>query len=166
MNLGAIREAFLEQAETAAARRRAEVEAEFEQKLAEARAEASSLVEQGRLDGRLAAGHESSRRRGAARRHVREARLGARGALYQELRARARAEALDLRSDPRYAALLDRLAEAARAQLGTGAEIEIDPPGAGGVLARSGSKSVDYTLLVLVDRALEELGAEVARLWR
>jgi vacuolar-type H+-ATPase subunit E/Vma4 len=166
VNLESLRTAFLEQAEAEAARRRAEVEAERERRLAGAQAEASSLVEQGKLDGRLAARQESARRRGAARRRAREALLGVCGAMYGELRSRARTEALELRSDPGYRALLDRLVEAARAQLGPEAEIETDLPYVGGVLGRAGSRSVDYTLPALADRALEELDGEVEMLWQ
>jgi vacuolar-type H+-ATPase subunit E/Vma4 len=166
MNLEPLREALLDQAEAEAGHRRAEVEAEREQRLSAARAEAGSLVEQGRRDGRRAASQEGARRHGAAHRRAREARLEACGSLFEELRRRVRDEALGLRSDPSYPALLQRLAEAARSQLGPGAEIEVDCPDGGGVLARSGSRSVDYTLPALADRALEELDGEVERLWR
>lgn len=166
MNLESLRTAFVEQAEADAAWRRLEVEAECEKLLWAARAAASRLVEQGRREGRLTADQESARRRGAAQRRAREAQLGARGALYQELRELARAEALQLRSHPAYGALLDRLVGAAKARLGAEAEIEIDPPDAGGVFARSGRRSVDYTLPALAERAIGDLGREVEQLWR
>jgi vacuolar-type H+-ATPase subunit E/Vma4 len=166
MDLGSLRAAVLDEAEADVARRRAAVEVEAEHRLAAARAEAGALVEQGRLEGRLAGERESARRRGAASRSAREARLGARGSLYDELRSRAAAEALALRSEPGYRDLLDRLVATARAQLGAGAQLEIDPPGVGGVRARSGSRSVDYSLPVLVDRVLADLDGEVEKLWR
>lgn len=166
MNLGPLRAALLEQADADAERRRGEVEAECARRLEAARAEAGVLVEQGRLEGRRAARQEGARRRGAAHRRAREAELAARGALFEELRSRARAGAVELRSDPGYPALLDRLTGAARAQLGADAEIEVDRPGGGGVGARSGRRSVDYTLPALADRALADLGGEVEKLWR
>lgn len=166
MNLESLRAAFVEQAEADAERRRAEIEAECEQLLSEARATASSLVEHGRHEGRLAGEQERARRRGTALRRAREAHLGARGALYRELRDRAGAEALQLRTHPDYELLLDRLAEAAKARLGAEAEIEVDPPDTGGVFARSGRRSVDYTLPALAERAIGELGREVEQLWR
>jgi vacuolar-type H+-ATPase subunit E/Vma4 len=166
MNLDSLRTAFLAQAEADAARRRVEVESEYERRLAAARVEASSLIEQGKLEGRTAGEHEGARRRSAARRRAREVQLGARGVLYEELRSRASAEALELRSDPRYSPLLDRLVAAAQARLGAAAELERDPPDAGGVRARSGSRSVDYTLPALADRALHDMDGEVEKLWR
>lgn len=166
MNLGPLRGALLAEAVADAERRRAEVEAEHAKRLADARAEADALVEQGRLEGRRAAKQEGARRRGAAYRRAREAQLAVQGALFEELRGRARAVVFELRADPTYPALLDRLAEAARAQLGTDAEIEADRVGAGGIVARSGMRSVDYTLPALVDRALADLDGEVEKLWR
>jgi vacuolar-type H+-ATPase subunit E/Vma4 len=166
MNLGPLRDALLDEAEAGAERRRAEVEAERAKRLADARAKASALVEEGRLEGRRAAKQEGARRRGAARRRAREAELAARGALFEELRRRARAGAFGLRVDPTYPELLDRLAEAAQAQLGADAELEVDRPGTGGVVARSGRRSVDYTLPALADRALADLDGEVEKLWR
>jgi hypothetical protein len=165
MSLDQLRAAFLAEAEADAARRRVEVEAECERRRADAEAEASSIVEQGRLEGRLAGERESARLRGAARRRARELELGARGALFEQLRRDSRVGALELRSEAGYAALLDRYIKLARAQLGADAELDVDPPQAGGVRGRSGSRSVDYTLPALADRALAELDGEVERLW-
>jgi vacuolar-type H+-ATPase subunit E/Vma4 len=166
VNLDSLRTAFVAQAEADIARRQAEIEAERERRLAAARDAARSLVEQAKLEGRAAGEGESSRRRRMARRAAHGTRLEARGALYDELRGRARAEVLVLRSEPGYGALLDRLAEAAREQLGADAAIERDPPAAGGIIGRYGRRSVDYTLPALVDRELAGMGKEVERLWR
>jgi hypothetical protein len=96
---------------------------------------------------------------------ARMAVLAARGDAYAELRRRARTAALTLRADSGYPQLLERLSAAARAELGPGAELEVDPAGAGGVRARRGSRRVDHTLPTLADRCVDALGAEAARLW-
>jgi vacuolar-type H+-ATPase subunit E/Vma4 len=165
VNLESLRAAFLQRAEEDAARRRAEVEAECERRLAAARERARSLVEQAKLEGQTAGEEEGVRRRRLAERAAREKRLAARGEIYEALRSRAREDAFALRAEPGYGALLDRLADVARRQLGPAAAIEVDPA-AGGILAHSGARSVDYTLPALVDRALVELDGEVEQLWR
>src|ERR1035437_5695471 len=70
-----------------------------------------------------------------------------------------------LRGGRGYPELLQRLAAAARRDLGEDAEVEIDPPGLGGVRARAGSRRVDYTLASLADRRVEDLGPLLARRW-
>ncbi len=72
---------------------------------------------------------------------------------------------LALRSAPGYDELLDRLAAAARRDLGDDASVERDPPDAGGVRAQAGTRSVDYTLPALAARWIDELGSSVRRLW-
>ena len=84
----------------------------------------------------------------------------------EELQLRSREAVLRLREDSRYPALLDRLARTAREQLGPDAEVEVDPPGLGGVIGRTGRVSVDYTLPALADRAIASLGDELESLWR
>ena len=74
--------------------------------------------------------------------------------------------ALQLKTDRRYPELLERLSQIATAQLGAGAKLEIDPPELGGVVARAGARSVDYTLPSLVDRAIGELDGKLETLWR
>jgi hypothetical protein len=70
-----------------------------------------------------------------------------------------------LRDDPGYAALVGALTELARHQLGPAATVSVDKE-AGGVVARAGSRSVDYRLPVVADRCLAALGPELEALWR
>ena len=70
----------------------------------------------------------------AAGRRARELRLGAQRGLIDELRRRALEASPQVQADPRYPALLARLSEAARSQLGPGAELDVDPPRLGGVV--------------------------------
>ena len=121
---------------------------------------------QGRLEGARLAERNALRRRAAANRRARELRLAAQRGLIEELRLRAGDGALLLRKDPRYGELLDRVVAGSEIQLGADAEVEVDPPDVGGVRARAGSTSVDYTLPALVDRAIAELDGQLETLWR
>lgn len=166
MNLGSLRTALRVEAETQAAKRLAEVDEACKRRLAEAHARARELAHEGRLEGARLAERNSLRRRAAANRRARELRLAAERGLVEELRLRAGEGALLLRKDPRYGELIDRVSQAARSQLGADAEVEVDPPDVGGVRARAGSTSVDYTLPALVDRAIAELDGQLEMLWR
>jgi len=165
MNLEPLRRALRAETEADADRRRSEVAVECEQIVAEAEAAARALAHEARLEGERAATREAARRQAAAARRSRETVLGARRELVDELRRRARSAVLGLRGEPGYAELLRRLRAAVRTQLGDEAELVVDPPGLGGVVGRRGDASVDYTLAVMADRAIDELGAELERLW-
>ena len=115
----------------------------------------------GETEGRIAGAREAAVQRSFAHLQV----LAAQREVYEEFCRRARAAALALREEPEYPALLDRLAEAARRELGERAEIERDPLADGGVVARDGTRSVDYTLPALADLAIAELGPHVRKLW-
>ena len=142
-----------------------EAEAQAQARVGEARREADELVEharaQGEAAGRLEAAHDEAVERVLAQADV----LAAQRESYEELSRRARAAVLELRGDPGYPDLLERLAAAARRDLGDAAELEIDPPGAGGVRASAGSRRVDYTLVALSDAYIRELGTTVRTLW-
>jgi vacuolar-type H+-ATPase subunit E/Vma4 len=166
MNLEPLREALRAQAEADAGRRRTAVDEECGRRVADAEAQARSLVEQGRLEGEQAATREALRRRAAASRRARELRLDAQRSLLEELRLRARDAALERRAGPLYPKLLDRLSRAVRVQLGPDAALEIDPPTVGGVVGRADGRSVDYSLPALVERAIEDLDGRLDGLWR
>ena len=166
MNLEPLRAALRAEADAEAEQRRDEVEEEGTRRLAEARVRADAIVEQARRDGVQEAERQARRWRASARRRARELRLEAERSLVDELRLRAYDAALELRTDPRYPELLERLSDAARSQLGTDVRLEVDPPEVGGVVARAGSMSVDYSLPALVDRAIVDLDGELEGLWR
>ena len=69
----------------------------------------------------------------------------------------------ELRSDPTYTVLLDRLRERAREALGPGALIREHDRG--GVVAEAGTRRVEYTLDGLADSCLDRLGVQVEELW-
>ncbi len=166
MNLEPLRTELLAEARDEQARQLADVDHTCRLQAARARARWEALTARSRAQGERAAAQEARRRLGAASQRGRELELVAKRALVEELRAQTLAAALDLRDDPRYGPLLERLSQTAEAQLGPGAEIEVDPPGLGGARARAGDVSVDYTLPALVERAIQDLGAELEALWR
>ncbi len=165
IDIHAAREALLEDARERAARRLTAADAETEQRIAAARREAGTIIAQARArgesEGRVAGARDAAVQRSFAHQQV----LAAQREVYDELHRRARDATLALRDDPEYPALLDRLSAAARRELGDGAEIERDPPEVGGVRARDGTRSVDYTLPVLADRAIAELGPRLRDIW-
>ncbi len=83
----------------------------------------------------------------------------------RELAAAVGAAVLALRADARYPELLRHFEAQARDQLGSEAEVRVDPDLGGGVVAAAGSRHVDYTLKALAERALGSLADEVAALW-
>jgi vacuolar-type H+-ATPase subunit E/Vma4 len=166
MNLEPLRKALQAQAEADAGRRRAAADEECARRVADAEAQARSLVEEGRLEGERAASQEALRRRAVANRRARELRLGAQRLLLEELRRRAREAALERRADPTYPKLIDRLSRTAHVQLGPDAALEVDPPDVGGVVGRADGRSVDYSLPALVERSIEDLDGRLEALWR
>jgi flagellar biosynthesis/type III secretory pathway protein FliH len=165
MTLDAAGEALLDDARAVARRALKAADDEARARIAQAQAEADALLAraraQGEAEGRLEAGLEEARERTLARMEV----LAARREAYEELRRRARAAALALRSEAGYDELLEQLAAAARRDLGEDAELEIDPPQDGGVRASADGRRVDYTLVALADRCVDDLGAGLKRLW-
>ena len=166
MNLEPLRVALRAETEAEVRERLTAVDAECARTLAEAEARAHELAREGRHEGEEAAAKEAARRCATATRRARELRLRAQSRQVEELQVRSRAAVLRLQEDSRYPALLDRLARTAREQLGPDAEVEVDPPGLGGVIGRKGRVSVDYTLPALADRAIASLGDELEGLWR
>ncbi|HET9322376.1 MAG TPA: hypothetical protein VFO03_00740 [Gaiellaceae bacterium] len=161
-----LRDAILADAHATAERVLARADEQAEAKLRDAERRGRALVERARAEGIAAAAIVGAHEEARARRIARAAVLAARRELYEDLGRRARSAARELRTQPGYEALLDRLAAGARAQLGPAAEIERDPPDSGGIRASSGARHVDYTLNAIADRCLEQLGAGVEELWR
>jgi vacuolar-type H+-ATPase subunit E/Vma4 len=165
VNVDAAREALLVDARDDADRLLAEAEAEATAAAEDAQRQASEIIdrarEQGRSEGHLMAAREEAQARMLARMEV----FAAQRQAYDELRSRARGAVLALRDGPGYTQLLDRLAAAARRDLGEEADIELDPENAGGVRARAGSRAVDYTLVALADRCVQALGPAARQLW-
>jgi len=158
-------EALLADARAQARRVLEEADAECAERLADARGRAEELLagarQRGDAEGRLEADHQRALEGLLARTDV----LAAQRRAYEELQARARAAVLGLRGEPGYPELLERLAAAARRDLGDAAQLEIDPPHAGGVRGTAGSLHVDYTLATLAEGCVRDLGPGLRRLW-
>jgi hypothetical protein len=160
-----LRAAFLAEVRAEVARALADADRRAAARIAEAERRGRALVEAARAEGVAVAALVGAEEQTLARRRAQSLRLAAKRELYERLAAEAHAAARALRNDPRYPALLARLAQTARAQLGADAVLELDPPEAGGVRACAGSRRVDYTLDALAERCLERLGSEMERLW-
>ena len=166
MSVDRLRASFLAQAAEDAQRTVSRAREERRASLKEAQRRAAEIVTFARAAGETRARLDKARATAAARRRGRSITLAARLELYEELRVQALAAAARLRTDPSYAELLQRLERAARADLGKDAVVELAAGGAGGIVARVGSRIVDYSLPALVDRCIAALGERAAELWR
>jgi vacuolar-type H+-ATPase subunit E/Vma4 len=164
MNLEAYRRGRLEEARTNAEWVAAESESMAAARLDEASRAAVAIIAEARADGAAQADREMAITRAHEQRRSHRIVLEARRRSYERLGSQARAGARELRSDPAYPALLDRLVQLSREQLGDGALIERDPAD-GGVVAGAGGRRVDYSLPALAERCLRRLGTEIEELW-
>jgi vacuolar-type H+-ATPase subunit E/Vma4 len=159
------RDALLADARERARQLHEQAEEQARELIAQAHRDGEELIararEEGFAAGRAQAAHDAGRERALARWEV----LAAQRAVYDEVCRRARTEVMAVRDEPGYPELLERLSAAARRELGDGAELEIDPPGLGGVRARAGSRRVDHMLPALADRCVRDLGPALAQLW-
>ncbi len=165
MSLGPLRAALRAATDHEAQLRLAEIDAECARRVADAGEQARALATQGRREGEAAAAKDAARRRATATRRAREICLRAQRRQVELLQRESQDAVLRLREDSRYPKLLVHLEGMARDQLGPAADVELDPAGLGGVIGRKGRMSVDYTLPVLVDRAIASLGDELESLW-
>ncbi|MGZ6256709.1 MAG: hypothetical protein ACXWMB_06805, partial [Candidatus Limnocylindria bacterium] len=126
-------------------------------------AAAAALVESAQKEGEAAADVDTNREWTTARRRARGLILSAQREMNEELRA---AVARAARADPRYPALLERLARDGQRQLGPGAEVELDRDGEGGVRVMRKGRRIDWSLAAIVAGGLDRLGPRVTELWR
>jgi vacuolar-type H+-ATPase subunit E/Vma4 len=161
--LAPVRSHLLAAVRAEAERLRAEAAAEADAVLAQARRQAAAIVaearEKGEQDGAAIAAAAQAR----ARRQARALVLTAQRRAYETLRRRCRAAAAELRHDPGYPRLRERLAALALARAGPDAVVGEAPDG--GVVAEGEGRRVDCSLGALADRALDALGPRVEELW-
>lgn len=164
-SLEPVRRALLEDARHAADEIVADARRVADERVAAAQEEADEAIDEvrRRVEATAAARAEQARER--ARRAAHASVLRAHDELRHELVERVRLAMGELRRDPRYPALLDRLERMARDQLGSGTEIERDPDPDGGVVGSVGGRRVDYRLPALADRAVAAIADEVVTLW-
>ena len=128
-----------------------------------ARHEADRILVAAAEEGTATARSQAVLRSARARRAAHETVLTRRNALRLELQRQVRESAVELRTDPRYPALLARLTEQSHAVLGPEATVAESPEG--GVVAEAGSRRLDLSLPVLATRTLESMAQEVRELW-
>jgi vacuolar-type H+-ATPase subunit E/Vma4 len=132
-----------------------------------ARTEAAALIAQRRAAAERLAELEEQELLAGARGEARATVLGAQRSVLMQARAAAHAAAHQLAGDPRYEALLKRLAAEARERLwSTGLRVQLVSVAGGGFVARAGSREIDYSLATQVDRCLQGMAGELERLWR
>ncbi len=165
MNLGAVREALLADARREGDELRGAASRDGEAMVAAARREAEQLLADARQAGAAEARAVSAAELARARRQAHELVLAARREVFERARAEVRRAATSLREAPDHAALCTGLGSVARGQLGADADVEIDHD-VGGIVARSGGRSVDYRWPAIADRCFAALGADVEELWR
>ena len=166
MNVDPLRSAVLSAAETEAESVLDDATSRAAREISDARADVAALVDRARAEGEAAARLEGMRLVGRARSEGRALVLAARRQAYDDLRGRTFAAVTELRAEPAYPHLLDRLQGVAQARLGHGVSLEVDPPSLGGVRASSGPRRIDLTLPALAERCLAGLGTDLERLWR
>jgi vacuolar-type H+-ATPase subunit E/Vma4 len=161
--LAPVRDSLLARARAEAQRVRAEAAAEAAAGLAQARRQASAILadarEQGERDGAAIAAAAAAR----ARRRARGVVLAAQRRAYETLRQRCRSAASDLRHDPDYQRLRERLVRLAQERVGPGAVTREATDG--GVVAEADRRRADCSLAALADRALDALGPQIEAVW-
>ena len=162
MTLEVFREAAVAEARAAADAAVDEARRDAEARVAAARDRATSMRETARSRGREVAEREAHRRRSRARRRARERVLVAQREVLEQVRDDAIARLCDQARAGELDGLFDRQAREVRELLGDDATIEV---GDDGLVARRDGRSVDDGFEALVDRAMEDLGAELEVLW-
>jgi len=161
--LAPVRAYLLRGAEAEASRLLAEAKAQADSILRQARHDAAQTVDRARARGEADAAAASAAERSRGRDQARSIMLGAQREAYQDLRAQVLTAVGGLRTEPGYQGLLGRLTALATRAAGPSAAITVQPEG--GVVARSDGIMVDCTLPRLAARAVDELGDQVRELW-
>jgi vacuolar-type H+-ATPase subunit E/Vma4 len=134
--------------------------------LAAARSEALAMVDARSAAAERLADQERQARLAVARAEARSIVLRAQRSVLAGATAEAHAAARRLVSDPRYEPLIKRLTVEAHERLSPAGTVAIVAAPGGGLLARAGSREIDYSLDAQVDRSLETLSGELERLWQ
>jgi ATP synthase E subunit len=168
VTLAPLRDALL--AEAAAEARRLEEEARERAAATVAAAEerASAATVRRLAEAHALAQARAQRAAAAARRRARAGVLAAQRAVFDDLVRRAREDLVARAGGVEFAALLDRLADDARARLGGpgppgapgAATVDVAPAPDGGLVGRAGSRWVDYSLAAQLERAVDAVVAE------
>lgn len=166
MNLDTLHDRLLRRARSTADLAQATASQQAVSRVHQARADAARLVDAARPEGIELAHADVGIVVADAERAARQVVLRTQQEAVEELRASALRAAASMPRDARYAAWLSCARDLARDQLGGNADLTLDVPGKGGIVATAGMRAVDYTLPAVVERCLEVLGPEVESLWR
>jgi len=166
VTLEAVESAALGAASAEAAELRRAARERAEQTVAEARAQAAALLASRHAAAEALADLEERERHAQARGHARATVLRAQRAVLDGAKAAAHAAAAGLGEDPRYERRNRALAAEARERLAGTLPVQIVTAPNGGLLARAGSRELDYSLRAQVERQFDALGEGLERLWR
>lgn len=164
-NLRPVRDALLADAGAEADRLVADARRRADQRVADVEQDVEAEVADVERRAQMSATARAALEAARARTESHHAMMRRRSDTNRELAVAVRTAVQALRDDPRYPDLLRHFEARAREQLGSEAQITIDPDPDGGVIATAGSRHVDYTSTALADRALASLADEVAALW-
>jgi hypothetical protein len=165
VSLDPVRRALLDDARRDAAALRASARDDAESSVRAARADADRMVAAARAEGEAEVRAVVATELARARRGARELVLAAQREADERARAEVRRAASGSRDAHDHPALVAELGARARRQLGPSATVTVDEE-VGGVVAREGTRSVDYRLPVIAERCFDALGPERDELWR
>jgi len=134
--------------------------------LATARAQSAALIQERRAAAERLADLEREMTLAAARAEARTIVLHAQQSVLADASTAAHAAVRRLVSGPGYGGLVERMAADARERLQRAGPVQIVAAPGGGIVARAGSREIDYSLDAQVDRWLEALPDALERLWR
>lgn len=125
-------------------------------------AEAAALLDAARRDGERVAEMDGGREWTGARRRARGLILQAKRTSYEELRG----ELIQaMQSDARFGRLLLAVADAARRELGPGADVEVSRAAPAGIVAVRRNRRIRWTVEQIADQGLAGLGRRIEELW-
>lgn len=166
MTLHAVHDFALGAAATEADAIRRAARERAEKIVADAQGEAAALIAQRRAAAERLADLEERERLAEARAEARATVLRAQRSVLVEARSAVQAAVRRLIDDPRYDRLLKRLTADARERLAPAGPVRITAVPDGGLVARAGSREIDYSLDAQADRCLQAMASDVERLWR
>lgn len=166
MTLEAVQDSALGTASAEADGIRSAVRERAERIIAEARAEAAVLSAKRHTAAERLADLEQGERLAEARAEARASVLRAQRSVLIDARRAAQAAVRRLVDDSRYEPLLERLEAEARGRLAPVGPVEISVLPEGGLVARAGSREIDYSLAAQLDRCLQAMASELDGLWR
>jgi vacuolar-type H+-ATPase subunit E/Vma4 len=164
--LAAVRAAELRAAREEAEAIRRAGNSRAERTVAQARADAASLIDRRCAAAERLAELEERDRLAEIRAKARATVLRAQHCVVSEARAAAHAAIHRLAGDPRLERLLERLADDARERLAPAGRVELAAVPEGGFVARAASRQIDYSLSSQLDRWLDATAGDLESLWR